>query len=361
MEQYRNNALYLDSELMPELCVCNITEVQSGDDFIDGISIIEDHLYVSANEVLICYEITKKEEKWSIKFDSETYTPIDGGAGKILLPLDTGVVCLDAVSGEKLWQVEADEFPKKTSQNYIYMRGDYEEPEPVVCRLKKDGTVKWILKGLHGAFNLTAAENGLVVLQGFEGFHTCVEDNGEVLWHDTRAGWLKKCFPNKKYGPFASMGPLINGLLFVGFRGGLLVAIEAKSGVLVWAYELDIPDCPMTILYKDNKVIFNIDQGWGKNNYLTCLCANTGKCLFKSTENITPVGCGPLIAVDRYVIGGNGPYLTFFDTEKMEFSYRYKYENKENAFSGNMIPTKDQLITFNGELKKIYWFKNKGK
>lgn len=357
MENIRNNRLY-DSKIKPSLGLQATTDVGDGDDDINDIFIDESQLYLSANKFIVCFDIIDRKRIWSTQLRDETYAPINSSMGKVIVPLDTGVACLDRKDGTVVWDVEADEFPKRSSDKHIFLRGDYKDPEPVVCRSKIDGEVQWILEGLHGAYNWAAIENGIVVFQGFEGFHTCKEDTGDVLWHDTRKGWLAKHFPNKKYGPLATMGPLIDGKLFVGFERGLLVSIDASNGDLLWAFELAEPNCPLTMIHISGKLFFNIHQGWKKNNYITCLCANSGKPLYQSKENITPDGCGYLFATNDYIIGGNGPYVSFFDIRSMEYVWRYKHKSKENVFDGTIMPVDDQLVTFNREAKRIYWFKS---
>jgi outer membrane protein assembly factor BamB len=358
MEHTRNNRLY-DSKLRPPLELHATTDISEGDDYIDDFFIDGKQLYLSANELIICFDIIDRRRIWSTQCRDETYAPIDERMGKVIVPMDTGVVCLNRNDGNIVWDIEADEFPKRTSDKHIFLRGDYKDPEPVVCRSKINGEVQWILEGLHGSYNWAAIENGIAVFQGFEGFHTCKEDTGDVLWHDTRKDWLEKHFAGKKYGPLATMGPLIDGKLFVGFEGGLLVSINVINGDLLWEFELAQPDCPLTIIHISGKLFFNIHQGWGKNNYITCVCANSGKLIYQSKDNITPAGCSYLFATNDYIIGGNGPYISFFDIHSMEFVWQYKHGSKENVFDGTMIPADDQLITFNRETKKIYWFKSK--
>ena len=95
-----------------------------------------------------------------------------------------------------------------------------------------------------------------------------------------------------------------------------------------------------------------------KNMDIILIQTKTTKMIYQTKENFTPAGCvGPILA-NNYIIGGAGPYLSFFDIGKKDFVWRYKHNKKTVLFSGVYVTKKDLLIAYSNEKKELYWFKS---
>jgi hypothetical protein len=122
---------------------------------------------------------------------------------------------------------------------------------------------------------------------------------------------------------------------------------------------MEKPDHPMTVICVGDKLFFDVHQGWDTRNYLTCLDIETGKLISQTSENFSPFGGRSPILVGKYILEGCGQYLSFYDTEKLEFVYQFKHKKKINMFGTISHACGDQLITYNNASKEIYWFKSK--
>lgn len=350
-ECYRNNNKLKGNISIP-IVLEETTRITKGDDIIESVSLFDNKLFVSVETYVVCFDINSKKILWEKEIASESYAPVAMDNGKIYAYIEDRLSCLDVNNGDILWQGEDEDYLLGASENYLYCR----EPNTVICRSKENGDEVW-RSNIHSSFNWLAADDDLVVLQGVDGFHVCEESTGNVLWAAKTDEWLKHYFPNKTYGSDI-LGPLIDGIFYVGFEGGLLAAISAKNGEMLWGYELKQPDRPNTMIYDNGKIYFNIDQGWVTRNYLTCVDAKTGELITQTEENFSPFGCRGLLSVGKYILGGMGQYLSFFDTEKQEFVYQYKHKKKVNMFGNIMFAFDDQLVSYNNDSKEIFWFRS---
>ena len=353
-EHYRNHKVYKGNISYP-IMLDKIVKIEEGIDLIESFTFFENRIYASSETYLVCYDALTKEIVWEKRdLCDENYAPVGIENGRLFAYINNHPSCLNSETGDILWQCEEEHYLLGASDNYLYCR----ESDTVICRGKHQGNEIWRLT-THGALNSVAAEDGIVLIDGFEGYHVCEEETGKVLWEERRDHFLNQYFNGKNYGLFAILGPLVNGVFYVGFEGGLLVAIDARTGELKWGYELEKPDQPDTIICKADKLFFDIDQGFLTRNYLTCLDIKTGKLISQTIENFSPFGGRSPILVGKYILEGCGQYLSFYDTEKLEFVYQFKHKKKINMFGSISHACEDRLITYNNASKELYWFKSK--
>ena len=353
----------VSGQLKPPLIFDGETKVTKGGSLLSPLSIFNGRLFASSKNYLVCYDLESSDIIWQREEKSMIGNPKAGEKNRIYLYLSNGPACLDARTNQVIWSGSGapNEWIVSESEKTIFYIDNDIEPEPLICRSKSTGKEIWRLIETHGFPSKVAIEREVVVIMGSKGFHVCKEPTGELLWDATNEEWLKKYFPDRSFG-HCTMGPLIDGVLYVGYdgdTGGLLVAIEIESGKIYWSYELEKPHCPATIIFSGDKLYFSIDQGWGSNNYLSCVDAKSGRLIYQTEENITVAGCVNPIMVNNYFIGGMGQYLSFFDIERREFVWRYKHKKKKSIFGGAICVYNDQLITYDNSEKEIYWFRCK--
>jgi outer membrane protein assembly factor BamB len=331
--------------------------IEEGHMLLSGFQVFEGRLFADARTYLVCIDLETKKELWSKKCE-KIKIPVVGFDNKIWL-YDGSPACYDAEIGSLIWKIQSKEYPMRASARSLFCRDMLNDTSIVICRSLETGAEKWRIKA-NGSFNKAASEKDIVVIEGMDGLHVCREESGEILWSAKYEEWIKQILDWKSFGPLVFLGPLVNGIFYLGFKGGGVSAINAETGEPIWTNDLNHSDTPHRIIYIQEKIFFSIDQGFGDRNYLTCLDASSGKLLFSSKGNVTPLGCKSLIAANKFIIGGSGAYLSFFDIDKMDYVWRFKHERKEDCFNGAIIASDNYLITCNISLKKIYWFKTNG-
>ena len=362
-ELYRNNFNY-DSKIEWPLQFEGETRIKKAKHLLSPIATFEGRLFAAAQTYLVCINTVNKELLWELESTNEFDVPMDGMDGKIYLLSDDSPACLDAETGDTIWNCQADEYVLSASREMLYCVGVDDDPEPLIARSKESGDELWRIEELPGFPNKTAVEGNLTAIMGSEGIHVAETSTGELVWRSRIDNLLNRYLPGHSIRVW-SMGPLIDRTLFLGFdgieskRNGSVLAINAGSGDLIWKSEIDSKASPRTIIFNDNKLYFDLDQGWGSKNCLHCLDAKTGKIVFITEENIAPTGCANPVISHKYFIGGMGQNLSFFDLQDQRFVWRYKHKENKNLFGGSLIVSKNQLIVSDMSEKVIYWFEGK--
>jgi hypothetical protein len=380
-EWYRNNNIFY-TDLFCHLKFEADLNLENGDGLLYIRSRIHDDLLcANKNNYLVAIDNNIKKILWEKEGHEETNVPYEFERDKIYTSWNDGIGCLRKDDLCSIWEVKVNEVIKHSSEEYLfclfyeeekyddddYLEDDEEDKGDIlICRSKQTGEEVWRVNTFNGFIGSVLCENNIVVVKCSEGFYVYDINTGSLILEISFVDYLKKYFPEIS-DCYYTVGPLIEGILYLGIGqkdydktqiGGLLVAINAKTEELVWSYELKKYHDPRTIIFKDGKLYFDIDQGWGGDNYLTCVDAKTGTLVFKTEENFTPAGCCNPIIVNNYFVGGDGRYLSFFDLEKQEFVWRYKHKKNVSIFGNGLNVYKDQLIAHSVDPDKIYWFKS---
>ena len=362
-EFYRNNARYTASIEHP-LVFTGETKIEKGGGSLSPIAVFENKVYAASGTYLVCFDLNTKAVIWERESGTEISTPIDGGNDRIYLNVDTRTTCISAETGETVWGFGGEEYPLAASEDGLYCVDIGSEPEPLICRKKETGEKQWVFDAPRWYPSIIAIEKELLIIKGGEGLHVCRTDTGEIHLDIEIKNMFQKEFPQRNFRTWR-LGPLIDGTLFFGFDGydggenGLLFAVKANSGEILWTLELDTKACPRTIIHKDDKLFFDLNQVGSSPNFIYTVNSKTGELLFKSDESITASGCANPIMIDKYFIGGMGQYLSFFDIEKQEFVWRYKHKKRKSVFGGKLVVSGDHLLTYDNSENEIYWFESR--
>ena len=362
LEFYRNNARYTASIEYP-LIFTGETKIEKGSGSLSPIAVFENKVYAASETYLICLDLNTKAILWERESDSEIDVPVDGDNDRIYLNVDTKTTCLSAETGETAWEFGAEEYPLAASNNCLYCIDIESEPEPLVCRNKKTGEKQWVIDAPRWYPSIIAIEKELLIIKGGEGLHVCRTDTGEINLNIEIKDMFQKEFPKRNFRTWR-FGPLVDGILFLGFDGydggenSLLFAVRANSGEIMWTLELDTKACPRTIIHKDDILYFDLNQVGSSPNFIYTVNSKTGELLFKSDESITPSGCANPIMIDKYFVGGMGQYLSFFDTQKQKFVWRYKHKKAKGVFGGKLVASGNHLLTYDNSENEIYWFES---
>ena len=361
---YRNNRC-VSAELSWPIQLEEVTPIQPEKDFRIDVKVVENKLYGASvsRDYMFCMDIDSRVICWEKRGVNvqRVYCPVDGENGRVYCAINSCPACLDVETGQEIWKINKAEFLLQASSKYLYCRDLEADNIPVVCRSKETGEVVWRKEKIHGYLGNLMSENGIVLLQGGEGIHVCRESTGEVLWDIDENSWRNSHFPERKFRDYIALGPLVNGVFFVGFDPGLLAAFQIETGELLWFNDLKSYLTPHIIIHHKEKLYFDKFQGWGTDNHLTCVDAQSGELYFRTDENFTPEGTYFPLIVNDYLVAGGGNHLSFFDLNKREFVWRYKPKIKKNvaAFSNDLFVYKDLLISYSSSRREIYWFRSK--
>lgn len=269
-------------------------------------------------------------------------------------------------SGEILWAADdgkVKEFPLKNIGDYILCRNENESGKQLICRHKSDGRIAWKSDVFESSFSevLTCEKSpNIAVIKARdifskESWYYCFNiETGDTVWeYNCNELAISQYSGFDKNASGFSFAKVYGGRLYYGLTPGLIFAVDFNTGEHIWTYHKDTPLTPYCFIEKSGRLYFNVNQSNTRNNFLGCLDANTGKEIF-ITENFSPEGCGVINLFGKYILGGQGPYLAFYDTEQEEFVYLYKDPEKRDIFGGVFCQHKDQLILKSG--KTIYWF-----
>lgn len=109
---------------------------------------------------------------------------------------------------------------------------------------------------------------------------------GKLLWTYDPESWKYRVANQRSHFPVNRGVGYMDGRLFVGTRDGRLIALDAKTGAMLWSRETVDPASRMYIsgaplAYKDKVVIGNGGGDYGERGYLTAYDTATGKQLWR--------------------------------------------------------------------------------
>lgn len=361
-ELYRLNRCFSD-DLDPPLELETITEVESplGD---MGYAVYTDsrRLFANARTRLVCYDFDTTKLLWDRVSDEKNTLPIDIDGNRAYCSLSKRPACVDTESGVIVWQVDTKEFPKHASDQFLFCIDEGANPNPFICRRKDDGSEVWRFEKTFGFPNLAAIENGILALEGSEGFHCLDETTGTVRWQFTKAELLSKVgLDEKKQKKQSSVGPFVGGMIYYGVDEGNVFALDARTGDLQWRFQYDTFGYPQAILVHEGKIYLNaLRVGPRRNvNCIICLDTKTGEEIYRTPDSFTPEGAMNPIIAGHYIVGGVGRMLGVFDMNTHEFVWRKKFKEKKDFFGGRSFAYKGRFITSSMDPAEIYWFKAK--
>jgi outer membrane protein assembly factor BamB len=336
--------------------------IDSGSGAVNMPETLFGNYYISNDDTLFCFDIKTRKLLWEKNLDWEPYTnTVDHNANEFFAFLSGGISCLERDSFKNVWFVEANEYVMMVAEDHLICKDFIKES--IVCRKKENGALQWERNEFYGSVNTIAKENDILVARGSEGLHVLVAKTGQEIWGKRLEWFFEQCFPGQPFDEF-TMGPLIDGILYVAYKcqggkkvGAVIIAIDVKSGELVWDTKLEQVVRPGTMIHCNGRLYYDLNQSWGRENFLSCVDALTGELLFQTEENFSPSGCANPIIVGKYFIGGYGRYLSFFDLEEEKFVYRYKHKRNEKVFGGALCVHEDTIIAYNNNPNKIYWFR----
>lgn len=267
---------------------------------------------------------------WSYRLDSRCYASPVIGAGRIFIfQEDLGALtALDAESGRLLWESAGVGGGGRTGPAYsngkVFTYGKGERS--VVALDAATGKIVWSHElskpNVNGQRRLTiCAENGFVyVVEGQEdpAVKALSEATGELVWA-TKLG--------SEQGAWTIPPTASGGRVFVALRksggfsrkvlGGKTLALDGKSGKVLWTRENIYPWVPVT---SDGKVVA-CPMIYSPTEHLHLLDAETGKTLWEcDAQGRSP----PTITPEFILVKDYGPIFTKVDrsTGKVLWTYR---------------------------------------
>ncbi len=332
-------------------------QVTESKEWLDNIRIIESRLYASARTYLMCYDLEREEIIWE-KRSKKVSIPVGGNNNKIYTFLDRIPSCIDADSGELIWQADNDFFLMAASVENLFCRDSLNDSETISCISQKDGKELWRMK-TNGSYGGTLCENGIVVTIGADGYKTVDEKTGKVLWEVTKNSIYRKLFAqNEDYCDFISSVPLIDHHLLFKCQDGKIASINAMNGDVKWKKSIENIVKTGLAIYLKNKLYINVDNKYEDCGQILCLDSETGEIISRTNEKLTSDGCVGGLISNGYLIGGNKNQIGFYDIEKQEIVHRQKVKGKQ--FIGNILSNpsvyKKQLIAWDMQTKGIYFF-----
>ncbi len=364
INQYQNNLIYKSSgkRINVPIELEFQIKIEKGGKLLSPLSVFEGNLYIQSDDYLACVDCSRKAILWEKEGGQRFGFPRDGHSGKIFLTADGKPACFETHTGQEKWILPDPETIVGASKYSILCYARKANPRALVCRSKVNGEELWRIPLKFGAPGAIAISGDIYVVQALKGIFIGQLQSGETIRQESSSDLLKRFFPNQTFR-YWSIGPLVDDHLYVGFdsdndkQNGVLICLSVSNGDLIWSYEMNSRAQPGRILYDGGKVYFDINPGWGSDNWLTCIDATTGELIYKTEENFTASGCANPIIVDNYFIGGYGKEVAFFDLDKQKFIWRYRHKHNKFVFGGSLIAFGGYLIASDISEKEIYWFK----
>lgn len=354
-ELYRNNRVVHTDLGYPLKLVDKITLPDQAQRLDAGVLFSDKFYAYSRPDYLFCIDVVERKVVWDKQSESDISWPGWGDRDRVYLTFGDKASCLNCQTGEMIWQFGEEEAVIGATPRGIISRNATIRPEVVTCREKDTGDTLWTLQGKkeYKYLSAVASDNSSVILQKSGGIQVCDELTGEVGWEASYKEWFERVLPFEYSPDYTVPGPVVDGILYLGFgKPGMIAALRADSGELVWFYEYGEENCPQDIIYNDGKIYFRNLQVRLPENFLTCLDATNGELLLRTEENFTPAGCQQIISSGSYLITGLEQYLSFFDLATNEFVWC----EKQQVEITRICLHKDFLIAYNADKKEIYWY-----
>jgi len=127
-----------------------------------------------------------------------------------------------------------------------------------------------------------------------------------------------------------------NGIVYLANTGGVMQAIDGRSGDLIWEHEIGGEIAPRGIALYGNAVIFQRSQGWSLDQHassLVALDARTGETIWDVVmPDVYSTNSGPIVANGRIVQGmgtcstyeDNKCFISAYDSATGEQLWRFK-------------------------------------
>jgi outer membrane protein assembly factor BamB len=221
--------------------------------------------------------------------------------GKVFIGSGNKYYCLDADTGEKLWELPSigwsDGNPSyEDGKLYLLSRDQYGENK-IFCVNAENGEYIWNFTDCYWPFN-PVVFNGCVFFGALDGFVRCLNaENGNLLWS----------FSTNSVG--TSNAPAISeGKVLIGAENGKMYCLNASNGDELWNFSTNgkIMECASIA---DRKVYFG-SVDW--NVY--CLNIEDGQLFWTYTTSYY-VDSTPAIAYGKVYIGSRDQTLYCLDAD----------------------------------------------
>ena len=271
----------------------------------DGRVFVGEGLHYAETAKLYCLNADTGELVWSFATSSHIeFSPTLAGGKLYFGAGEDGVYCVDAQSGQKLWQytgAHVDMSPVVT-ENGVLFGNVYGEPG-FCCVSPADGKLRWSVSAPHGVCGSPSTDGERVYFGLGNGtFGMSHAQPKGAVWclsvRDGRVIWRKDVGD-----AVLTTVALSRGAAYFGSRDGHLYCVDALSGDTRWACDTGEPVLSSPAV-ADGRVYFGSDDGC-----LRIVEAETGKELWQcDTSTVTfsadaRVQSSPAVGNDRVYFG----------------------------------------------------------
>ncbi len=378
---YREN-IHFPLKLSNEISIQTENKVKYA--WIDQVEKVNGQLLVTRECTVFCFDAETADLLWVYR----TEKPLPGGlslvadsdCAYVALEESKKIVALNLCTGNSEWECELNEYEYLVAINDDFIVTCYGVPPYYpTFRDKNTGDVIWLDKNLH-SISTGAFYQNLLFCASSDGVIYCLDTKTQAqLWLHDKKEWLEKYFSNyispdttDNDKQIITIGPLIDGVIYLSPFVGSIVAMDVKSGEILWQTDalpqgVERPAYlghACNIIYR-NGILF-VDRGGFKCGYsVTAIDAVTGEFLYNKddcTRRSYGQTGGAVMIGQYYMVGHDGNYLSVFDTESREFVWNFtstRKMHKEYLFGQRATPIEDGFVVAGQE--KLYWFKSKNK
>lgn len=216
-----------------------------------GVSVIKDHLFFGGNDGhFYSASVSTGKVNWNILVRSETLAAplIDDGVVYFLTGNNV-LHALDATDGHELWiysRVDSQNFSIRGASSPTVVDGVLMlgfSDGYLVALNAKTGSMKWETllnknKRFRDIDSTPVVDGEFVYVTGYDSHLYCVRaQSGDLVWKSEPGGFGKVLIKGDR--------------LFYSSSSGEVLAIEKKSGNLIWRYKLSAGIATSPKLYKD--------------------------------------------------------------------------------------------------------------
>ncbi len=373
LEQQRGNARFNENLNLP-ISLTHTEEITAGDGLLRAARKCGNRVIANRVGYLACFEAHSRELLWSL--ESPGLRCQLSGYGDELYALGSRewLAQFDPETGRDIWRTCLDgdiEAIKQVTSSVLFTVQRTDDNHILHARSKDEGHLLWSCeKDESGNFSTVLSERGIIVVETSLGCRAFDEESGEQLWAFKFDAWLQKYIPHLDTSQTVMLHLLVDGQFYLGINGGYVAALDATTGQTRWIYEVELPASfsdrialrnPMTLIQRNDELLFTINQGRGDRNYLTILNAEDGSQVYLGDANITPRGCFNPVIVGQNFIGASGSHLSVFDIDRKEYIWNYEVPKKQPIFLAPIVPLENGLVTFNNQTNSLYWFESSDK
>lgn len=364
---------YLEGSFEFPLGECERTPVDKGRGPLGVAGVFGRNLYASRGGYLACFSLADRRMLWDVSQDAPHSMSCKGDESHVYVTRDRRIVSLDAHNGNEIW-CTSDEFTVRgLSDTHVFSTKLVGTPRAFCCHSRSNGRVLWSFDDTHGSVGSICVERNIVVVSDGQAYYSLDEKSGSLLWRLDSLPWLEERFSDrvqawrKRSGgggelspqtPHTHLGCLIDGVAYISWDIGVILAIDAETGRDLWAWEF--PEgrefhVAKTIIHRKGCLYFHDNQWTGSESYLYCLDSSTGSMQFMTDEKVTPKGCSNAVMVGKHFVGGSRDFLAAYDVETRERAWLFKHPESE-VFRGPAGVFPQGLVFAEGAGNILHWF-----